>query len=227
MLIRINLAFCCLFALLHAESIKSTAGNIIFDINYDGSTEAILNSTGLALGDGLSPSANLHLQGNGIMVGELVVGGTTGNSTLEVQGTIGYEQQTVSSNTTLSGNSMVLVDTSSDNITLTLPYAANVMGREYQIKKVSTLNTIRLGGGGNNIDESEYYDFSSGNMAHINLVSDGSKWLIMEKSSTGITPYTQTLYVYDGFNYAEGNLDTNNGGIGFADAWYASTSSGN
>lgn len=98
------------------------------------------------IGQGLSPSANLHLQGNGILTGDLVVGSTAGNSTIEISGTIGHGIQTVSSNTTLSGNSVIMVNSSSDNVTVTLPYAGNVIGRHYTIKKISTSNTVTVSG---------------------------------------------------------------------------------
>lgn len=189
MIIRILLSICVLCALVQAESVKSITGNIIIDVNNDGTSEAKLNSDGLAIGPGLSASANLHLQGNGIMTGDLVVGGTAGNSTLEIQGTVGYNTQTVSSNTTLSGNSIVLVDTSSDNVALTLPYAGNVLGRQYTIKKISTSNEVTLSGSAN-IDNFDSFTFSSGNNSYLNVISNGSQWYVLSKSSDGLSGVT-------------------------------------
>ncbi len=111
--------------------VLSTDGKIRFDTRMDGQAEMTLNSTGLGIGV-LLPSSNLHVNGNAIISEQLFVGGSSGSSNLNVIGTIGYGVQTVSSNATLGDSSVVLVDSSSDNITLTLPYAGNV--REGNIK---------------------------------------------------------------------------------------------
>lgn len=135
MLCRIFIFLSLFVGFIHANSIKSTSGNIIIDVNNDGTSEVIFNSDGFAIGSGLSPSANLHVQGSGAVTGNLVVGASAGNSIFEIAGTMGYETQTISSNTTLGDNSVILVDTSSDNIAVTLPYAGNVTGIHYTIKK--------------------------------------------------------------------------------------------
>ena len=159
--------------------VLSTDGKIRFDIQMDGQPEMTLNSTGLAIG-ALLPSSNLHVNGNAIISEQLFVGGSSGSSNLNVNGTIGYSIQNVISDTVLGESSMVFVDSSSDNITITLPYAANVTGRIYTIKKTQTDNSVQLTSATNTIDSSSYYILSSGNLGCIEvLASSDGNWKIL------------------------------------------------
>lgn len=187
---RFIILFLLLMNSLWAESVKSLTGNIVLDINNDGTSEVHLNSLGLAIGTGLSPSANLHLQGNGIITNDLVVGATAGNSTLEVAGSIGFGVQTVSTNVTLAGNSMVMVDTSSGNITVTLPSASSCAGRSYIIKKTATAYTLRLSAS-SNIDSGGPFDYS-GNLVYLKVVSNGTQWYFLTESQAGDAPVAWT-----------------------------------
>jgi hypothetical protein len=155
--------------------VKSTTGQIKFDTQSDNQSEMTLNGTGLGIG--VTPSANLHVKGNAIISSKVFVGGSSGSSNLNVNGTLGYGFQTVSSNTFIGESSIVLVDSSSDNITITLPYAGNVAGRQYQIKKISTSNSVWVSGGGNLIDDTSPIELpESSNLASVKLISDGSQW---------------------------------------------------
>ena len=166
-------------------TIKSTSGTIEFDVNSDGVKEAILNSTGLGIG--VTPSTNLEVSGNAIVTGNLVIGASTGsNSALQVHGTFGHEVQLISDNVTLSGNSVVMVDTSLGNVIITLPYAGNVDGRQYTVKKVASSGNFTLSGGGNYIDLSSSYFFNSGNTASMEVMSIGGQWNVLKQSSVGI-----------------------------------------
>jgi len=165
--------------------ILSTNGKIQFDAQADGQAEMTLNSTGLGIG--ILPSANLHLDGNAMVSEQLFVGGSSGSSNLNVNGTIGFGFQTVSENVTLSDYSVVLVDSFSDNIAVTLPYAGNVNGRVYVIKKTSSLNSVLVSGAGNLMDESSYYILNSGNTAFIEVVSQSGQWLVLSLSQNGAT----------------------------------------
>ena len=115
------------------SEVKSTTGQILFDVNGDTVGEAFLNSTGLGLG--VTPASNLHVMGNAIISQNLSIGGVSGSSNLNLHGTLSMAVQSVSANAILSNYSIILADSSSSNITLTLPYAGNVVGREYWIKK--------------------------------------------------------------------------------------------
>lgn len=166
--------------------VMSTNGKVLFDINSDSHSEARLDSTGLAIGQDLVPSSNLHVQGNAIISNNLSAGSLAGNSSLAVSGTIGYSVQTVVSNTTLGAHSVIFADTTSGNINLTLPYAGNVRGRIFSIKKISSANRLWVIGGGNLIDGSVKLEVttSGNNYPYVNLISQGNQWYITSCSKT-------------------------------------------
>lgn len=124
-------------------AVKSTTGSINFDSNNDVSYEMVIQGGNLGIGT-TSPSSNLHVMGNSIVSGTLNIGTTSGQSNLNVGGTIGTNFELVSSNVTLGSNSYVLADTSSGNLTLTIPSANTLDGRLYTIKKTSVSNDLLL-----------------------------------------------------------------------------------
>lgn len=159
---------------------KGFEGYISFDSDSDGSEEMRLNQTGL--GVGISPSANLHVNGNMLVTEKLNIGGASGSANFNMQGNFEFQFQSVSSDTTLSNSSLVLVDSSADNIILTLPYAGNVLGRVYQIKKTDTNNHVVIRG--NYIDSAASYLLNSGSMGYLKLISSGNdEWSILDASS--------------------------------------------
>jgi len=174
------------------SDVSSTEGKIRFDIQQDGQPEMTLNSTGLGLGT--LPAANLHVAGNAIVSDQLFIGGSSGASNLNINGTIGYGFLTISSNATLGETSVVLVDSSSDNIVVTLPYAGNVTGRQYQIKKISTSNSVWILGGGNLIDSTNPIELpESSNLASVKLMSDGIQWYKLEQAEIFETIASENL----------------------------------
>ena len=166
--------------------VKSTTGQLKFDTNNDGQAEATLNNTGLGIG--ITPSANLHVNGNAIVSDQLFVGGSSGVSNMNMNGTIGYGFETVSANATLSSNSIVLVDSSSDNITLYLPLAANVIGRKYTIKKMSTLNELNVIRTSDDlIDLGDRVEFLPNSMGLLSVISTSdNQWTVLSDSSVDI-----------------------------------------
>lgn len=168
-------------------NIESATGNILFDVNNDGNSELILNQTGLGIGT-MSPSANLHVAGNAIIdSGMVMIGTTSANSTLEINGSLGMSVETISSNTTISDNaSIVLVDASSGNLSLTLPFAGNVTGRLYKIKMISTSSNVNILGGGL-IDATEQLNINSDSstLGSVDLIASGNKWHILNLTGTG------------------------------------------
>lgn len=178
----------------------STSGVIQFDSNNDSTPELILNSTGLSIGTNAA-SSNLHVTGNVIIEnGNLAIGSSSANSTLEITGTIGFGTiQLVSGNITLSDNSIALIDTSAANLFVRLPYAANVMGRLYTIKKISHQNTLFLLGGGNYIDQSPLYEMpaSQADYQSLEVISNGEQWYILnQKAATGTSETTSDNLVF-------------------------------
>ena len=140
-----------------------------------------LNGTGLAIGTNATASSrNLLVEGNAIISDSLSVGASTaGNSTLTVNGAVGFGTQSVSDNVTLNESSYVFADTTSGKITVTLPAAASVPGRIYNVTKTASPYALTLDGGGTNIDASPSYTFSSGNTGSIEVVSNGSQWWLL------------------------------------------------
>ena len=176
--------------------VKSTNGTINFDSNFDGAPEAVLNSRGFGLGT-TNPSANLQVEGNAMMSGTMVVGGTSNasGSNLHVNGSWGFSVQTVTGNTPLSG-SVVLADTTAGNIVLTLPAASAVSGRVYTVKKTSNSHTLLLGSA-TPIDGLPGVELSSSSSAfpYVQVMSDGTTWRILSQSIEGVSSANVCLIV--------------------------------
>ncbi len=202
--------------------VRSDNGTIRLDVNGDSAVEAAFTNTGLGIGTA-SPSTNLHVLGNAFFQSSnLGVGTATPKNTLDVTGSLGFNTQSVTSNVTLSGNSMILVSTASDNITVTLPYAGNVSGRHYTIKKTSNSNRLVVGGGGNLIDSlSNIQLVSSANgYPGLNVISNGQQWYVTGVSgnvadyASAATAVSSNLVGWWKFNETSGNSAADSSGSG-------------
>ena len=169
-----------IFGMIHILSadVKSTSGQIQFDIDNLGNKEATLNSTGLGIG--IIPSANLHVAGNAI-VDQLIIGDQSSSSNLHISGTIGFGFQIVSSNTLLSGNSTILVDTAlaGGNISLSLPNPDGLSGRIYQIKRITTDYQVTISSN-TLIDSYSSISMDSTSAESMGVISDGNQWFITD-----------------------------------------------
>jgi len=183
--------------------VKSTTGQIKFDTNNDGQAEATLNNTGL--GVGVTPSANLHVNGNAIVSDQLFAGGSSGSSNLNVNGTLGFGYESTASSMTLSGNSLVLADSSSDNLVLSLPDASSYSGRTYTIKKTSALNNVFIRDGGF-IDNYSDVSLSVNNMGSIDIISSSGNWYILSLSGNGDSVSSENLIGWWKLDEASGNV---------------------
>lgn len=172
---------------ISSADVSSLESKIDFDVNTSGVPEMSLNTNGLGVSV-TNPTQALEVSGNAIINGDVIIGNTEGNSTLEIHGTLGFNIENVTSDTTLSGNSTVFVDTQSGNINLTLPYAANVTGRKYMIKKTNSSHSIFITGAGNYIDNFEVVEMTSSNnsLPFISVISNGEQWYISNQSDIGI-----------------------------------------
>lgn len=125
---------CSFFFKLSAD-VKSTTGNLLFDVNSDGRSEMRLSGDKLGFGQ-TSPSYHLEIQGNAIITRSLGIGEGAISSNLHIRGTFGSEMETVANDGFLSGNShQYLLDSSSDNLLLYLPLASDHEGRIMKLKK--------------------------------------------------------------------------------------------
>ena len=222
--------------------VKTSSGNINFDLGGDGSIEMKLTARGLGVGTA-NPSANMHVTGNAIFASNLYVGTTGGNSTLQIGGSMGISYQAISSNTTLGTNMLYLVDTSSANIKITLPYAGNVTGRQYTIKKIATANRVWVTGGGNYIHDMTMVEMASFNSILnpcMTVISQSGYWRILERTAgIGVYGYGDLVYQYkfdekggvyaydSSMNGYRASLDyANAGGFGFANSGNAGLNNG-
>lgn len=163
-------------------NVISSRGEISFDINNDGQSEAIVNQNGLAVGTGLSPSSRLHVQGNALISGSFNTGsGTIGNSTLGISGTFGQSFETLSSNADIGSHSMVFGNSSAGNITLTLPDSTTIGdGRCYTIKKTSSDFTVVVRSDGGKFDGENAIGLSV--RGHLKVISNSGNWSILSVS---------------------------------------------
>jgi len=178
---------CLLFTSVIAD-VVSTSGNIDFKLQDSGANVMRLDSTGLGIGPDLTPSANLHVEGNAIISRNLTIGTTTmGSVNLSINGLISFDPQSVSTNISNLTSSVVLCDTSSGNISLTLPKASTVEGRIYRIKKTSTSNDLNIVSYSDNIDTENYINFpaSASEYSHLEVLSASGNWHILSISEGG------------------------------------------
>jgi len=161
--------------------VKSTTGQINFELGNEPNPTMILNSVGLGIG--VSPMSNLHVAGNAIFSGNLFIGSMSGHSTLTINGTVGWGFDTLSSNMTLSSQTMVFANSLSDNITLTLPYAGNVSGRVYRIKKTTRENYVSIVAQGANDFKEHIFESSqsSGALPSAEFISSANTWHLLSR----------------------------------------------
>jgi hypothetical protein len=163
--------------------IKSTTGYINYDLNSDGSSELTLNANGLGVFVS-NPSQRLEVSGNALISGNVMIGGGTGVSTLNVNGTIGFNTKTMSSNATLGDASYILADSSGGNIILTLPNVGTENGKVFSIKKISPLNSLKISTGDNTFEDGasliEIVSSTTSLLPCLRFISNGKNWLSLD-----------------------------------------------
>jgi hypothetical protein len=186
--------------------IRGTSGQINFDAQNDGQAEMTLDSTGLGIG-GVA-SANLDVSGNMIVSDQMFIGQHHGSSNLNIHGTMSYNYQTISSNSLLADHSMIFVNSYSGNVTLTLPYAANVTGRIYRIKKISSENSVWITGAGNLIDDTNPIELKGSitDLPSVEMVSDGHQWYVIASKNSLATVASDNLIAWWKLDEVNGNI---------------------
>lgn len=186
---------------------SSQTGGIEFKSN-NSTTDMTITSTGLGIG--VTPSSNLHVSGNTLIEkGEVFIGGTSGSSTLNINGSIGFRAESISSNTVLSSNTLILVDTSGGNIVLEVPEASDATGRIYHVKKTSSLNDLYIAN--SQFDNVLYLQLKSSEMGHASLVSSGSNWYIIGMSGNTSSVSSDNLIAWWKLNDSSGTIATDSG----------------
>jgi hypothetical protein len=140
---------------------QNAGGNINFDLTNDGNTNVTMTSNGY-LGIGISNPV----------------------SSLDVFGSFGLNTQLYTASGCISGNTIVLANTASGNMTLTLPSAGSVAGRIYQIKKTSENFELTVNASAN-IDKNNSIVLSTSASGYpfLNVYSSGIQWFISSTSS--------------------------------------------
>ena len=206
-----------LFLIQLQADIKSTNGTIKFDVNLDNSEEATLNQTGLGIG--ITPSANLHINGNANITQSLTLGTTiTSNSNLYISGTVGVSFETSSSNISIAENgtsSLIFLDNSNANLSVSLPFAGNLSGRQYTLKTNSNSFHAIISGGNVNIDQKPFIKLS--NFGSCTLMSDGTEWFVIDANSLteAWTPALTSSFLWIDASESS-SITTSNGNI---DSW--------
>lgn len=195
--------------------ICSVSGKIEFDCDNDQGSEMTLNHIGLGIG-AQSSNANLHVAGNVIVSDRLSIGSLSGSSNLNIHGSISFTTLDISSDIELSesSSSHVVVDTSLGNIHVELPYAANVIGRMFRIKKSSVDHKLFITGGGNDIDNYGIVELASGERASMSVISDGHRWWVTSTHKTLSTVGSDNLVGWWTFSEKNGTVVHDSSGSG-------------
>lgn len=175
--------------------VMSTTGTLRLDADGDGSPEAVLNASGLGLGT--VPTEGLQVQGNGLVSGSLGVGSSSPSSNLEITGTMAMSYLETSSDATVSTHSVVLGDTSTGNITITLPDASNIDGRVVRVKKMSLLNNMSVESEDLIDGRNALYLMEAGDsLPSAEFIAHSGNWLSLDTYGaigTGISPDDNSL----------------------------------
>jgi formylglycine-generating enzyme required for sulfatase activity len=159
-------------------NVVGTGSSMTLDVNSDAVPEMTILSNG-NVGLGVSnPNARLQVSGN-----------------VKTTGLWFGSVSTVTNNLTLGAAQTTLVDTSSANITLTLPAASTLMGYSLSIKKINRDQGFVRVTSSSNIDgvSDVFLKNSAGVLPSIEVLSDGSTWHITER--TGGTTEPQGGYM--------------------------------
>ena len=163
--------------------VKGINDSINFDVNFDGSKEMSLSTNGLLLGSTEKAQSNLHVMGNALVTQGLSVGSSGSfHSNLQISGSFSQSIQSVSTNTYLSNQSLVMANSSSGNLTLSLPSVQGIQGRIYQVKKTVSASDVWVIGG-DNIDGMDMIQMASSNtLPWLKVLAGSDRYHLLESS---------------------------------------------
>jgi len=116
------------------------------------------------------------------------IGTTDPKSSLEIQGSLGFKVNTITSATTLDDTYHVVL-CNNGPYTVTLPPAAANTGRVYRIKNIDAQSDVITidGNGSETIDGALTYALQPYQYS-ITLISDGANWQVIEFFTSGVSP---------------------------------------
>lgn len=110
------------------------------------------------------------------------IGTTTPNSTLDVNGSLGYKVNTITSATTLNQTHNVVL-CNNGSYTVTLPVAASNTGKVYYIKNIDAEgDDITLDGNATETIDGSTTFLLDADKHSVRIICDGSNWHIIEES---------------------------------------------
>ena len=137
---------------------------------------------------------------------------TAAHADLKVVGRCTLAPQTLSTDTTLGGNTLILADSTNQDIELNLPDADGTKGCRYIIKKTSQFNSVTLTSH-DLIDHSPEIILPSGDQLPMaEIVSDGHTWHLLREQS--ITKGSSNLLISWSFNKTNQNKIHDDSGNG-------------
>jgi len=167
---------------VQGQSIISTTGKINFDTNFDTQNEATLDGTGLGIGID-QPSGNLHVAGNAIIQNSLNIGNEPSSANLYLKGIMAFSYQSLNQDTTLGAHSYVMVDTSSNDVHLTLPEASSLDGHVITIKKTNAANRVNIDVDGSSGCNTQGLPIATGGTyPYVKYISANDEWQVISKS---------------------------------------------
>jgi hypothetical protein len=148
--------------------------SVKFRIKANGRVSIPTDSQLLVFGAG--SDASITYDGTNMIINPQVVG----SGHMAITGTYAPALETITSNTALnSTHSTVLIDTSSGNVTVTLPAASTVTDRIYTIKLIDDTNTGDVATNGSEEIDGDSNNFVLTLHESIQIQSDGSNWWII------------------------------------------------
>lgn len=171
---------------------KTMNKHIVFKVNDQGAVkegfrldgavpEVVVNQTSDSLVDFRVESDNqthmVFVDGSADKVG---ISTGTPHSGLQIDNSLAFAARTVTQNHTVTaGDHTIFANAASTNITVTLPSAANIIGRQYIIKRVDTAGTaVTIATNGSETIDGASSMALSGHRSVV-IQSDNSNWWIM------------------------------------------------
>jgi len=114
--------------------------------------------------------------------GRVGVGTSTGDSTFEVNGSVGYKVITITTTTYTAADEVVILvddDTAGSAVTITLPAASGASNRVYTMKKLGTTANVTVDGNASETIDGATTKALTTQYEVVRIICDGSNWHII------------------------------------------------